>query len=59
MPFLLETRVLPLPAGTTSRFRQTPVPSEKIVIDKVQINPKFEESLFARPAIETTAQVKH
>jgi outer membrane lipoprotein-sorting protein len=59
IPFLLETRVLPLPAGTASKIRQTPVPPERIVIDKIQVNPKLEASLFARPVVETTAQVKH
>jgi hypothetical protein len=33
-------------------------PPEKIVIDKVQVNPKFEAALFARPVIETTASAK-
>jgi hypothetical protein len=28
-----------------------PVPSEKIVIDKVEVNPKLDASLFEKPRI--------
>jgi len=58
IPFVLETRVQPLPAPNGSHVRQTPYPPERIVIDKVQVNPKFEASLFTRPVIETTASAK-
>ena len=58
IPFVLETKVVPLAPANGSHVRQTPYPSEKIVIEKVQVNPKFEASLFSRPVIETTASAK-
>ena len=54
IPFVLETRVLPV-AKTATGFRDTPVPPEKIIIEKVTVNPKLDESLFAKPQIETAA----
>jgi hypothetical protein len=53
IPFVLETRVLPV-GKTATGFRDTPVPPEKIVIDKVVVNPKLEDKLFSKmeaPAI--------
>ena len=47
IPFVLETRVLPL-AQTGRGFRTTPVPPEKIVIDKVAVNPKLDDALFSK-----------
>jgi outer membrane lipoprotein-sorting protein len=38
IPFVLETRVLPV-AKTSTGLRDTPVPHEKILIDKVTVNP--------------------
>jgi len=52
IPFLLETRVLPV-AKTATGFRDTPVPPEKIIIDKVTLNPKFDDSVFSKPGIQT------
>jgi hypothetical protein len=51
MPFLLETRVLPLLGGGLG---QQPVqyPPEKIVIDTITINPRLSDSRFAKPEIE-------
>ena len=57
IPFVLETRVLPV-AQTASGFRDTPVPPEKIIIDKVAVNPKLDESLFSKLGIETAAKGK-
>jgi hypothetical protein len=57
IPFVLETRVLPV-AHTASGFRDTPVPPEKIIIDKVAVNPKLDESLFSKLGIETAAKGK-
>src|ERR1700740_2289417 len=45
VPFVLETRVLPV-GKTALGLRDTPVPPEKIVIDKVTVNPKLEDALF-------------
>lgn len=57
IPFVLETRVLPV-AKTATGLRDTPVPPEKIIIDKVTVNPKLDDSLFSKPAIETAAKGK-
>ncbi len=48
IPFVLETRVLPV-AKTTLGFKDPPVPIEKIVLDKVVVNPKLDASLFSKP----------
>jgi outer membrane lipoprotein-sorting protein len=47
LPFVLETRVLSV-AKTALGFRDTPVPPEKIVIDKVEVNPKLDDKLFSK-----------
>ena len=52
IPFVLETRVLPV-AKTAMGFRDTPVPPEKVLIEKVVINPAFDAGLFSKPAIPT------
>ena len=54
IPFLLETRVLPLAAqgGKGARPAAT-FPPEKIVIEKVEVNPKLDAALFSKPAIQT------
>lgn len=48
IPFVLETRVLPM-AKTALGTRDTPVPPEKIQIEKVVVNPSLDEALFAKP----------
>jgi len=53
IPFVLETRVLPV-TKTAMGLRDTPVPPEKTLIEKVVINPKFDAGLFSKPAIPTT-----
>jgi hypothetical protein len=57
IPFLLETRVVPLPAKARSGspFGNSNYPAEKIVIDKVQVNPKLDAALFSRPVFQTAA----
>jgi hypothetical protein len=51
IPYILETKVLPLAQKQKSPgFRNALVPPEKIVIEKVAVNPKLDESLFSRPA---------
>ena len=52
IPFVLETRVLPV-TKTALGLRDTPVPPEKTLIDKVVINPKFDAGLFSKPEIPT------
>ena len=49
IPFVLETRVLPV-TKTATGLRDTPVPPEKAVIEKVVINPKFDAGTFSKPA---------
>ena len=51
IPFVLETRVLPV-AKTSLGFKDTPVPTEKITIDKVAVNPKLDDSHFSKPSVE-------
>jgi hypothetical protein len=50
IPFLLETKVLPV-AKNSLGIKDTDVPPEKIIVEKVVINPKIEESRFAKPDI--------
>ena len=48
IPFVLETHVLPV-TKTATGLRDTPVPVEKITVEKVVLNPKFDASVFAKP----------
>ena len=57
IPFVLETRVLPV-AATATGLRDTPVPPEKIVIDKVVVNPKLDEKLFSKLDVPSTLNRK-
>ena len=57
IPFVLETRVLPV-TKTVMGLRDTPVPPEKTLIEKVVINPKFDAGLFSKPAIPTKSAAK-
>jgi hypothetical protein len=54
IPFVLETRVLPV-AKTATGMRDTPFAPEKVMIDKVVVNPKLDESLFSKPQIAAAA----
>ena len=55
IPFVLETKVLPV-TKTATRLRDTPVPPEKIIIEQVTVNPKLDDSLFAKPQIQTASK---
>jgi hypothetical protein len=57
IPFVLETRVLPV-VKTALGLRDTPVPPERALIEKVVINPKFDAGLFSKPAIPTASKAK-
>lgn len=46
-PFVMETRVLSVSRNSLG-LRDTPVPAERMVIDKVVVNPKVEEKLFSK-----------
>jgi outer membrane lipoprotein-sorting protein len=50
IPFTLETKVLQV-AETATGLKDPEVPGEKTTIDKVDINPKFDEALFTKPVI--------
>jgi len=56
-PFVLETRVLPVTKNALG-MRDTPVPPEKIVIDKVVVNPKVDEKLFSKMEVPAAAVAK-
>jgi len=56
IPFVLETRVLPV--ARTALGRDTPVPPEKVIIDKVVVNPKFGEQLFSKLEVPTASKSK-
>lgn len=51
IPFALETRVLPLVDATGKSVKGISVPPEKITIEKVTVNPKFDVSVFSKPNI--------
>ena len=48
IPYVLETRVLPV-ARTKMGLRDPAVPPEKIMIEKVVVNPQFDDALFTKP----------
>lgn len=55
IPFILETKVLPVGRNALG-VRDTPVPPEKIVIDKVVVNPKVDEALFSKIDVAAVAK---
>ena len=56
-PFVLETRVLSVGHNALG-LRDTPVPPERIVIDKVVVNPKIEEKLFSKMEVPAVSKGK-
>jgi hypothetical protein len=57
IPFVLETRVLRVSQNALG-LRDTPIPSEKIVIEKVIVNPKLDEARFSNVEVVTVAKNK-
>jgi hypothetical protein len=57
IPFVLETHVLPV-TKTATGLRDTPVPVEKITLEKVVVNPKFDDSVFAKPEVTVAQKTK-
>jgi hypothetical protein len=57
IPFEMETRVLPV-AKNSLGLRDTPVPPEKIIIDKIVVNSKFDEKLFSKLEVPAVAKSK-
>lgn len=54
IPFVLETRVLPL-VDPTERRAEVPVPAEKITIEEVSVNPALDPSQFSKPEIKSAS----
>jgi hypothetical protein len=54
IPFVMETKVLPL-ADTTTRTKELPVQAERIIVEKVAVNPRLEASLFSKPGVQNEA----
>jgi hypothetical protein len=54
---VLETRVLPV-AKTALGVRDTPVPPEKIILEKVTVNPKLDDAHFSRPQVGVASKTK-
>src|SRR4029077_11859670 len=52
IPFCLDTKVRTV-AKTTLGVKDTPVPTEKIIIDNVAVNPKLDEWRFAKLEVQT------
>ena len=57
IPYVLETRVLPV-ARTKMGLRDPAVPPEKIMIEKVVVNPQFDDALFTKPDAGVAANSK-
>jgi hypothetical protein len=57
IPFVLETKVLPADKNAPG-VEDTPVPAERIIIEKTLVNPKLEASLFTKPVVSPTPNVK-
>jgi len=53
----LETKVLQV-ARTSKGFRDPVVPSEKIIVEKVVVNPKLDENHFSKPEIPVAPNAK-
>ena len=54
IPFVLETKVLPI-AKTAMGIKDPPVPPEKIIIEKVTVNPNLNETVFSKAGITATS----
>ena len=57
IPFVLETRVQPV-AQTAMGVKDTPVPPERTVIEKVVVNAKLDDATFSKPQIEVASSAK-
>jgi hypothetical protein len=57
IPFVQETRVLSVGRNALG-YGDTPVPPEKIVLDKVVVNPKVEEKLFSKIEVPAVSKSK-
>lgn len=57
IPFVLETKVLPA-AQKARGVKDTPTPPEKIVVAKVVVNAKLDESKFSKPVASVAVNRK-
>ena len=57
IPFTLETKVLRV-SQTVQGFKDPTVPPEKVNIEKVVINPKFDDAVFSKPQIGVSSNAK-
>ncbi len=57
IPFTLETKVLPVSA-TGGKVRNTPVPAERIAVEKVVVNPKLDDVLFSKTGMGISSKGK-
>jgi hypothetical protein len=55
IPFVLETKVLPAESARKG-VKDVSGPGEKTVIEKVVVNPKIDESHFAKPQVELASR---
>jgi len=54
MPFVLETHVVPVATGAAAA-REQHYQAEKIVLDKIVVNPKLNASDFTKPQVQVAA----
>jgi hypothetical protein len=64
IPFVLETKVLPITqaAPLTHAALSTSssvIPTERIVLDKVEVNPRLDESHFKKPDAQMASLIRH
>ncbi len=57
IPYVLETRVLPV-THTALGAKDPSVPPEQTIIEKVEVNPKLDETLFVKPQVKDTPASK-
>jgi hypothetical protein len=56
IPFVLETKVV-VPATNANQIKQAPIPTEKIIVENVVVNPKLDASHFT--ALDIQAAENH
>ena len=55
--YLMETKVLPVAQAAKGK-KESAIPTEKIIIEKVMVNPKLDASLFSKPEAGASPKVK-
>ena len=56
IPYVLEVKVLPI-TRTATGLKDPAVPIEKMIIEKVSVNPKLDDSLFAKPMVTAASNI--